>query len=136
MVLGKACLGLDSMHIFLDSGQLHEHRLNLDIVVLSHVNELSLELINFAIFALLAINEQNRVAERLMLKMLHIVLPENLNLASEFIVSTADDLVFAGVPVAVEVLPLNLLSAFVLALHDFVETALIVLREVLEYDYC
>jgi hypothetical protein len=122
------------MHILLDSGQLHKHRLYLDIVVLSHVDKLSLELIDLAILALLAIDEENRVAERLIFKMLHIVLPEDFDLAAELIVGTANNLVLASIPVAVEVLPLDLLSAFVFALHDLVETAFIVLGKVLE-DY-
>ena len=71
-----------------------------------------------------------------MLEMLHVVLPEHLDFASEFIIRAAHDLVLTRVSVAIEVLPLDLLSAFVFALDDLVEAALIVLRKVLDDDDC
>jgi hypothetical protein len=66
--------------------------------------------------------------------MRNIVLPQDLNFAAQVIVWTFHELVFTRLLVAVQVLPLDLLAAFVVTINDFIETSLIMRVKVLIDD--
>lgn len=82
-MIWDSSLRFDMMNIFFDSVQFHEHRLHLEVIVLTHAHHLSLELINLSVLFLLSLNENDGMIKRFLHQMIQIVFSQYLDLASE-----------------------------------------------------
>lgn len=121
-------------NVRLDTIEFQEHGLDLDIIVLSEVTDLSFELINLLILLFLALDEDDAVVEGLFVEVVLVVLPQNLNLAPEVIVWAFYKLELAHLPMSLQVLPLDLLAALVVAIDHLPEATLVVRLQVLVDD--
>lgn len=120
--------------IRLDAIELQEHGLDLDVIVLSEVADLRLQLINLLILLLLTFDEYDAVVEGFFVEVVLVVLPQDFDLATKIIVRALDELELAHLPMSLQILPLGLLAALVVAIDDFPEAPLIVCLQVLVDD--
>lgn len=137
MIIGSAAYAsfiLDEDEVLLDPVHFHEHGLYLDIIILPHVHEIVLKLVDLPVFPLLPLDKQDGVGEPLLLQVVHILLPQHLDLAAMVKVGALHQLELTLVSVTVNVLSLDSVAAFVFAFDDLKEAALIVRGEVLIHN--
>lgn len=124
------------LNLILHPVKFKEHGFDFNVVVLPQMGYVSLELGDFPVLPLLTFDEYDRMIEALLQQVILVVLPQDLNLASQIIVGTFDQLELTLLPVSLQILALNLLATLVVALDHFPETPFVVSLQILVHYHC
>ena len=97
--------------------------------------DLGFQFFDFFVFLFLALNEYYRMVETSFVQVLHIVFSQNFNLASEVVIGTLNELVFASVFVLLMTLAQNASPTLIVALDDLEQASLIMRNQIFVHDY-
>ena len=93
-----------------------------------------MEILYLPVLLLLTFDKDYRVVKVLLDQMLTVVLPQNLNHASEVVVWAANKLVFTDITMLLDVLSKDFRSTLVVTIDNFVKTPLIMCLQILVHD--
>jgi hypothetical protein len=124
-------VAFDLVKLMLNSIELQKHSLDFYIVVFSQINNFIFKLIYLPIFPFLALDKDNRVIKILLLQVIFVIFPQDLNLAAKVVIGALDQLKLADLSVPFEILSLDFASTFVVTFNDFAKAPVVMRLKVL-----